>query len=304
MALSPRSGDTNASSSPHGMKWTDVAQLIRLPHQTGTLLLLLPTLWALVLASNGHPAWDLVLIFVAGSFFMRSAGVIMNDLADRKFDRQVTRTRQRPLASGRMTPYHATILMIVLLVAAACLLPWLNGLTIALSPGALLLAALYPFSKRVLHIPQAILGLAFGWGTIMAWAAIRETLDTSAWLVYGATILWAIAYDTIYALQDRDDDLKIGVRSSALLFGEHVWIAVAICLSGMLLLLGLAGWLSGVGTVFYGVLALVGGFMSQQVLSVRHQISPAFALRLFQQHVWLGVLILLGIGLGFVRYST
>ena len=186
-----------------------VAQLIRLPNQTGTYLLMLPTLWTLVLASRGIPPAELVIIFAAGSFLMRSAGVVLNDMADRSIDRHVTRTQTRPLASGLLGIPEAIATLIVLLALTVGLLTFLNRFTVLLSPVALLLAALYPFSKRYIHLPQAVLGLAFGWGVIMAWAAVRNTLDAPVWLIYAATICWAIAYDTTYALQDQADDFGV-----------------------------------------------------------------------------------------------
>jgi len=280
--------------------WTSLAQLIRLPNQSGTLLLMIPTLWALVLASHGRPSFRMVLIFVAGSFVMRSAGVVMNDLADRSFDSRVERTRTRPLASGAVSVRQALLTVIVLLITAAGLLLLLNSLAIALSPVAVTLAAIYPFSKRVLSLPQAVLGIAFGWGVIMAWAAATYSIPLTAWLLYAATICWAVAYDTIYAIQDREDDLRIGLKSSAILFGSHAWLAVGCCLMLMLFLLGVAGWLSGLNAGFYGALAAIAGFLTQQILLMRKAISPAQAFRLFKQHVWVGWSILIGIWIGFL----
>jgi 4-hydroxybenzoate polyprenyltransferase len=280
--------------------WSSLASLIRLSNQSGTWLLMLPTFWALVLASGGHPPVGMLLIFAAGSFLMRSAGVVLNDLADRGLDRQVTRTRTRPLASGALGVPAALASAGGLIALAAGLLLFLNTLTLQLSPVALALAVLYPFSKRIIRLPQAVLGLAFGWGAVMAWAAVHNGLEGPAWLLYGSTICWAIAYDTIYALQDREDDARIGVKSAAILFGVHTWLAVGIALGGMLLLLGLAGWLMGIGVGFYGILAAVGGFFSQQVCTLRSPVSPALAFAMFRQHVWAGTAILAGIWLGFL----
>lgn len=223
----------------------------------------------------------------------------MNDLADQSFDRQVARTRTRPLASGAVTVQQALLTIVVLLIIAGGLLLTLDPFTIALSPIAILLAAVYPFSKRIVPLPQAVLGIAFGWGVIMAWAAATHSVPLPAWLLYAATICWAIAYDTIYALQDREDDLRIGIRSSAILFGSYAWLAVGSCLVLMLVLLGVTGWLNGLNAAFYGMLAAVAGFLTQQVLLVRKAISPAQAFHLFKQHVWVGWSILAGIWLGF-----
>lgn len=291
---------SQASGTLHRVNWPALARLIRLSNQSGTLLLMLPPLWALVLAAEGRPSISLVAIFVAGSFLMRSAGVILNDLADRPFDRQVERTRTRPLASGTLSVRAALATAGLLVALAAGLTLCLNWLAILLSPVGLLLAAVYPFSKRFVSLPQGVLGLAFGWGAVMAWAAVRTSLDPPVWLLYGGTICWAIGYDTIYALQDREDDARIGLKSSALLFGSQTWAAVALALSLMLIFLGVAGWWAGLGPAFYGVLAAVGGFLSQQVVRLRRPISPEVAFTLFKQHVWVGGAILIGFWVGHV----
>lgn len=277
-----------------------IAELIRLPTQTGTFLLLLPTLWALVLASHGQPDPILLIIFAAGSFLMRSAGVILNDAADRQLDRQVERTRARPLASGRLPLGTALAVLLLLLAIAGGLLLLLDRLALLLSPIALLLAAVYPFTKRILPLPQAVLGMAFGWGAVMAWAAARGTLEPQAWLLFGGTVAWAIAYDTIYAMQDLADDQRIGIRSSAILFGQWTWLAVAVSFGLMALCLGAAGWLSGIGVIFYGVLAASCGFVSQQIRTLRGPVSPLLALSMFRQHTWIGWAILAGLWLGFL----
>jgi len=277
-----------------------IAELIRLPTQTGTFLLLLPTLWALVLASHGRPDPILLIIFAAGSFVMRSAGVILNDAADRQLDRQVERTRARPLASGRLPLGTALAVLLLLLAIAGGLLLLLDRLALLLSPIALLLAAVYPFAKRILPLPQAVLGVAFGWGVVMAWAAARGTLEPQAWLLFAGTVAWAIAYDTVYAMQDLADDQRIGIRSSAILFGQWTWLAVAVSFGLMMLSLGAAGWLSGIGVIFYGVLAASCGFVSQQIRTLRGPVSPLLALSMFRQHTWIGWAILAGLWLGFL----
>ena len=238
---------------------------------------------------------SLVVIFILGSFIMRSLGVILNDLADRDFDRQVTRTRMRPLASGALGPREAGATAVVLLLTAASLVLFLNPLTILLSPIAVILAFAYPYAKRIIPIPQAVLGIAFGWGTVMAWAASCNSVEGPAWALFGATICWAIAYDTIYALQDRDDDRRVGVKSAAILFGSYAWLAVGICLTVMLALLGLAGYLYAVRPLYYGVLAVVGLGFVFQVLRLRGPVPSDIAFALFKQHIWAGTVILLGI---------
>ncbi len=222
----------------------------------------------------------------------------MNDLADRPFDGQVERTRYRPLVSGQLNPKHAVGLLSLLLAGATGLLWFLNPLTRILSPVALGLAGLYPFCKRVLHIPQLILGVAFGWGGIMAWAAVRNGLETETWLLYGATICWAIVYDTIYAIQDREDDMKIGVKSAAILFGTYTWLGVGLAGCFMLLFLSLTGMIGGLGGGYFFVLALVALIMGYQVVLVRSGITAGQAFSLFKQHCWIGVLVLVGLLVG------
>ena len=292
--------ETQVPSRQPRLTWSNISRLIRLPNQTGTWLLLLPTLWALVLAARGLPPWHLVVIFALGSFLMRSAGVVLNDLADRSFDRHVARTQRRPLASGELAPIHALMVVIILLSLAAILVYLLNVQTILLSPIALLLAALYPFAKRIIHIPQAMLGIAFGWGTIMAWTASRGTIEAPAWFIFAATICWAIGYDTIYALQDQQDDRRIGVKSSALFFGSYTWLAVGIALAVMLILLGIAGWIAEIGWIYYGVLAAVGLYGVKQVVELKSPVEPARAFGMFHEHVWLGSAVLIGLIAGFL----
>lgn len=289
-----------SSSNPWRHKLEAFGRLIRLTNQTGTLLLALPSLWTLFLASHGSPPLHLLVIFLLGAFVMRSAGVVVNDLADRSFDRQVQRTKTRPLASGDLTFSDAIVFLIFLLCCAVGLLMFLNSLAMLLSPIALLLAALYPFTKRFFHVPQFFLGLAFGWGVVMAWAAVRNSLDLPMWLLYGATIFWALAYDTIYALQDLEDDRRVGVKSSALFFGPSVWLAVGCFCLGMIGLLGIAGVLMQLNGFYYGVLAGTAGFFSQQVWVLRGEaISRGQAFSMFQHHIAAGFAILAGMWLGF-----
>ena len=229
---------------------------------------------------------------------MRSAGVIMNDLADQSFDREVQRTRHRPLASGQLTPSQALAFLAVLLGLAAILLWFLNPLTLFLSPVALLLAGVYPFCKRFIHIPQLVLGLAFGWGGVMAWAAVRNELDLSAWVLFAATVCWAMVYDTIYAIQDKDDDQRIGVKSTAILFGSFTWLGVGIAGLFMLGCLALVARINHLGIEYSLTLMGVAVILGYQVLLLRSEISGEQAFSLFKQHIWIGVLILGGILMG------
>ena len=284
-----------SSSASSGIPWPALARLIRLPNQTGTYLLLLPTMWALVLAARGIPPPHLIAIFVGGSFLMRSAGVIMNDLADQSFDRQVARTKTRPLASGELSRRQAAMLLGVLLIIAASLLFFLRPIVAWLAPIAVFLAALYPYSKRWIHIPQAMLGIAFGWGTVMAWAAVRGQVDTPVWCLFGATAAWAVAYDTIYAIQDQEDDRRIGVKSSALYFGSSVSLGVGVAFGIMLAFLTAAGWFAQLGWPYYAVLLGVAGFFLLQIDQLRRPITPAHAFAMFRKHVWVGIAILAGL---------
>ena len=195
-------------------------QLTRLNRPIGILLLLWPTLWGVWIAGNGHPAWHIVLIFVLGTVLMRSAGCVINDYADRDFDRHVKRTQERPITSGRIAPGEALWLAAAFALLAFLLILPLNNLTLLLSFPAIFLAASYPFTKRFFAIPQAYLGIAFGFGIPMAFAAQQSDVPPVAWLLLVANVFWAIAYDTEYAMVDRDDDIHLGIHSSALLFGK------------------------------------------------------------------------------------
>lgn len=288
------SNDSMQRTSPP-WTWSAVADLIRLDNQSGTLLLLLPSLWSLVLANQGRPPIRLIGTFLLGAFVMRSLGVVFNDLADRNFDKHVARTSNRPLAAGRLVPWQALLVALGLTGVAAGLVATLNWLTILLSPIALLLAAIYPFCKRWIQIPQAVLGIAFGWGTIMAWAASCDSLAPAAWWLFAATTCWAVAYDTIYALQDREDDRRIGVKSSALLFGTAVPTAVGLFLLGMIGCLIIAGQLAGLGMGYYVALTLLTGAFLWQARRLRFPVTPLQAFSMFQQHVVAGLLILVAL---------
>lgn len=233
-----------------------VADLIRLPKQQGTLLVLWPTLWSLFIASDGVPQLKHLVIFIVGTFLMRSAGCAINDIADRNFDPHVARTKTRPLANGRLNVGEALFIFVSLLALAFVLVLFLNTFTIMLSLVGVLLASVYPFVKRYSHFPQVVLGMAFGWGAVMAWAAVKGSLDIIPILIFLANIFWSTAYDTIYALMDIDDDVKIGVKSTAIFFGNKVYLALSLLYISVTILLGVAGVLSGLGFIYISGIAL------------------------------------------------
>jgi len=272
-----------------------VADLIRLDKQYGTLLLMMPALWALVLASEGRPSFKHIFIFAFGSLIMRSAGCVINDMADRKFDRFVERTKERPLASGRLSMAEAVAVLCILLLIALALVLSLNRLSIVLSLVALLLTGVYPFTKRLVNTPQLFLGTAFGWGAVIAWAAVRNEVALPSFLIFLATVFWATGYDTIYALIDIDDDIKIGVKSTAILFGRYTWFALAIIFLITIFILFVAGRISRLGNIYVFSLFLITiGFM-YQVFQVKRGVEREGLLQLFKSHVWIGIIVLIGI---------
>jgi len=269
-------------------------KLIRLDKPIGILLLLWPTLWALWLSSRGHPDWTVVLIFVTGTVLMRSAGCAINDYADRDFDARVARTRGRPLAAGQVKPVEALMVAAVLILVSFALVVQLNTLTIKLSVFAVLIAAIYPFTKRFFAVPQAVLGVAFGFGIPMAFAAHTSQVPWPAWWLLAANVFWAIAYDTEYAMVDREDDRKIGIRTSAITFGRHDVAAVVACHAIFLLIMIWIGRLFRPGWHFYLGLAVAAGLVAVQYRIIRSR-EPADCFRAFQQNNWIGAAIFAGI---------
>lgn len=269
-------------------------RLMRLDKPIGILLLLWPTLWALWIAGEGRPDWLVVWIFFMGTVLMRSAGCVMNDVADRNFDGHVERTRQRPLVSGEVSVKEACLLAAGLSLGAFALVLFLNTLTIVLSFAALLLAMTYPLTKRFLVTPQAYLGIAFGFGIPMAFAALTDALPPVAWLMLLANIFWALAYDTEYAMVDRDDDLKIGIRSSAIFFGRHDVAAIMVCYAAMLLLLVLVGWLQQLHWPYYLGLVLAAALALYHYRLIRKR-ERASCFKAFLHNNWLGAAIFAGL---------
>ncbi len=272
----------------------DYIRLVRLDRPIGIYLVLWPTLWALWLAADGVPETRVLLVFLAGVVLMRSAGCAINDYADRDIDGHVERTRERPLAAGRITPREALAVFAVLSLIAFALVLLLNPLTIALSFGAVLLAGSYPFMKRYTHLPQAYLGAAFGWAVPMAFAAVTGEVAHASWLLFLATLLWALAYDTMYAMADREDDLKIGVKSSAILFGRHDRLIIGLLQLLSLSLLVLAGLSFELGLYYYLGLAAAALTNLYQQWLIRHR-EPMVCFRAFLNNHYFGLLVFIGL---------
>ncbi len=280
-------------------KRKEIAKLIRLDKQYGTLLLLFPTLWSLFVASEGKPTLKHLTIFILGSFLMRSAGCVMNDMADRKFDAQVERTKDRPLAKNAITFTEAMVVLFFLLTASFLIVLLLNPLTIALSFTALFTALLYPFAKRFTYLPQIILGIAFSWGVIMAWTAVRNEIAATPFLILLANLFWATGYDTVYALMDRDDDIRIGVKSTAILFGSQSWLAVSFFYGLVIFFMLLVGRQLGMAPIYYLSLTGAALLFFIQTLLLRKQLERPTLFALFRSHVWVGLIILVGITLNY-----
>lgn len=274
-------------------------KLTRLDKPIGILLLLWPTLWGQWLASNGDPDWLILWIFIMGVVLMRSAGCVINDYADRGFDPHVARTCERPLAAGKVSPKEALLLAAGLSVLAFLLILPLNALVLKLSVVALFLAASYPFTKRFFAIPQAYLGIAFGFGIPMSYAALWNTVPGEAWLLLLANVFWAIAYDTQYAMVDRADDLKIGIKTSAITFGRFDLAAIAFCYAATLALLGWVGAQREFSVWYYAGLVVAGAIALYHLRLIRER-DPRQCFRAFLHNTWFGAAIFGGIVLHFL----
>lgn len=268
-------------------------RLTRLDKPIGILLLLWPTLWALLIAGNGKPDWFVVLIFIAGTVLMRSAGCVMNDIADHQFDGYVERTQHRPLPNNEATKKEAYILAAVLSLIAFALVNLLNQLTVQLSVLALFLAMTYPLTKRFFAMPQAYLGIAFGFGIPMAFAALNNAVPAVAWLLLLANVFWAVAYDTEYAMVDRDDDLKIGIRSSAITFGRFDVAAVMLCYVATLTLLALVGAHLQINMIYYAGLSAAAGSAVYHYSLIRNR-DRASCFKAFLGNNWFGFFVFAG----------
>ena len=277
------------------------AYLIRLDKPIGTLLLLWPTLWALWLASGGLPELHLLIIFTLGTFLMRSAGCAINDYADRDFDRHVLRTKDRPITSGKISGKEALGVAATLALIAFLLIQPLNDLTKELSFFALAVAILYPFTKRFFAIPQAVLGIAFGFGIPMAYAAVLDFIPLEAWVLFVGNIFWAIAYDTAYAMVDRDDDLRLGLRTSAITFGRFDVFAIAVSYGILFVSQAWVAQLANLNNYFWvgWCLAFACAVYHLKLVATRKR-EDCF--KAFRHNNWLGGFLFLGIVLGLARF--
>lgn len=269
-------------------------QLTRLNRPIGIYLVLWPALWSLWLAADGMPPLDVLLIFILGAIVMRSAGCVINDYADRHLDGHVSRTCARPLATGQLTERQALGFFALLLFVGLGLVLLLNPLTIWMSLGAVGLATLYPFMKRHTHWPQAFLGAAFAWAIPMGFTAIQNQVPWQAWAVFAVTLVWALIYDTAYAMADKEDDLKIGIKSTAILFGDQVQLAIGFF--QLLMLSGLVwmGQLFDLSYIYYSALIAVFGLFGYHQYLLSKQ-SPTLAFKAFLNNHWVGLVVLLGI---------
>lgn len=275
-------------------------RLMRTDKPIGALLLLWPTLWALWVATPGVPPLWILLVFVAGVWLMRAAGCVVNDYADRKFDGHVKRTANRPLPSGAVTENEARGLFIILVLLAFALVLTLNLMTILLSVAALGLAWIYPFMKRYTHLPQVVLGAAFGWSIPMAFAAVSESVPLSCWIMFFANILWAVAYDTEYAMVDRDDDVKIGIKSTAILFGSHDKLIIGILQVLVMAMMAAVGWLNGLGWIYYATVLVAGAlFVYQQVLIAGRERDACF--KAFLNNNYVGLVLFMGLAVSYLH---
>lgn len=268
--------------------------LTRLNRPIGIFLLLWPTLWALWIAGAGHPDPLVLIVFIFGVVLMRSAGCAINDYADRGVDPHVARTRERPLAAGRVSPREALTVFVVLSLVAFLLVLQLNRLTIVLSFVALALAASYPLMKRYTHWPQVYLGATFGWSIPMAFAAQTGAVPPVAWLLFIANIFWTVAYDTAYAMTDRDDDIKIGVKSTAILFGVWDRAAIALTHALSLVLLAIVGYITHLGATYYAGLAVAAAIAIYEQKLLRRR-ERARCLQAFLNNNWFGASVFIGL---------
>jgi 4-hydroxybenzoate polyprenyltransferase len=285
---------STANSSTFAQKWQGFKLITRMDKPIGTYLLLWPTYWALWLASDGIPNLHLLFVFSLGVFLMRSAGCVINDFADRKVDGEVERTKNRPLVSGLLSSNDALFIFAMLVAAAFGLVMSLHNYTIKLSFVALALAVSYPFMKRYTQLPQVVLGAAFSWGMIMAFAEAYGRVPLIAWLLFSANVLWTVAYDTMYAMVDRDDDLRIGVKSTAILFGKKDKRIIGFLQLIVLGLLFTVGEISAFGWPYHLSLVVVAGLFSYQQMLITNR-DRELCFKAFLNNHWVGLVVFVGV---------
>jgi 4-hydroxybenzoate polyprenyltransferase len=276
------------------IQWNAYWRLMRFDKPIGILLLLWPTWWALLLAGNGLPALKNVIIFTWGVILMRAAGCVMNDIADRDFDPHVERTRQRPLASGELSLKQALGLFLVLMLLAFLLVLLTNAMTIKLAFIGAVLASTYPFFKRFTHLPQVVLGIAFGWGIPMAFAAENSAVPLVAWWLLAVNTLWSVIYDTLYAMVDREDDIAVGIKSTAILFGRFDILITGILMLLMIVMLTAMGLWLGLSWPWFAALLVSAVLFGRQLVSVRHRDGDS-CFRAFLNNNWVGIAIFVGL---------
>jgi 4-hydroxybenzoate polyprenyltransferase len=277
-------------------------RLARIDRPIGIWLLMLPCWWGVALATPSFPDLGMLALFALGALVMRGAGCTINDIVDRDFDRRVARTQDRPIPSGQVSARQAVIFALFLSLIGFIILIQFNLFTIFVGISSLLLVFIYPFAKRYTYWPQAVLGLTFNWGVLVGWSAVHADLALPPLVLYGAAILWTIAYDTIYAHQDKDDDLSIGVKSTALLFGSATRWWLLFFFAGTLVLVALSGWSIGLAWPFYAVLAVTAAHFAWQMRSLDLD-NPRNCLRVFRSNRYAGLLIFAGIVLGQLAVS-
>jgi 4-hydroxybenzoate polyprenyltransferase len=288
------------NTSPAWQKLKACGDLMRISKPIGSFLLLWPALWALWIAAEGIPSYGLLFIFILGTFLMRSAGCVINDFADRNIDAHVKRTAQRPLPAGRISAKEALILFVVLLLASFALVLFTNTTTVYLSIGAVILAFCYPFMKRYTQLPQVVLGMAFSWAVPMAFSATLGEVPLISWLIYTAAVIWTVVYDTMYAMVDRDDDIRIGVKSTAVLFGDMDKVIIGILQLLTLIILLMVGAQLHLSIWFYlGVTVMAGLFIYQQYLIRERQREACFTA--FLNNNYAGMAVFIGL---FLHYLT
>jgi len=279
--------------------WLRIIRLLRWDKPEGRLILMIPALWAVFLASGGKPPLPLVGVIILGTLATSAAGCVVNDIWDRNIDPEVERTKNRPLASRALSVRVGIFVLIISTFCAAILAFYLNALSFCLSVAAVPIILLYPGAKRVFPVPQLVLSIAWGFAVLISWSAVTRNISLPTWLLWGATVLWTLGFDTLYAMSDRQDDLRIGVKSSALFFGKYVSIAIGFFFAGTIFLLGYLGVLTDLHVPFWISLAIASMVWIWQYIRLQQIDLPTSAYsQMFRQNVWIGFVLLIGMELG------